>query len=291
MAELSPFLKELRAFIRERAPQIIRVSEAYRDGDIKTLECMRVSPCQDVYSVAKTFTKTAIGLLFDRGKLRLDEKICDILSDDLPESGMDRRWRAATVEMALTHRLGLPAGFLDIDVQPSSDFTENFLSYLLTFPLAYEPGTQARYSDGAYYLLARIVEKKAGMSLENFLWQEMLTKLDFQELAFSHCPRGHAIGATGLYAHSADMAKLGLLYLNGGLYRGKRILSETWTGMAVDKGYALDWYGQKCAYGKGGMFGQELLIIPKQHRVVAIQAFCDELDGINDFIFSYGDRD
>lgn len=146
MTELSPFLTELGSFIRAHALPIIRVSQAYRNESIETLECMHISPCQDVYSVAKTFTMTAVGLLFDQGKLRLDEKVCDILSDDLPESGMDRRWTDATVEMALTHRLGLPGGFLDIDVQSSADFTDDFLSYLLTFPLSYAPGSEARYS-------------------------------------------------------------------------------------------------------------------------------------------------
>ena len=233
---------------------------------------------------------TAIGLLYDKRMICMDEKICDILIEELPD-GMDKRWYDATVEMGLVHRLGLPGGFLDIDVQCSRNFTDDFLKYLLTYPLAYEPGTEARYSDGAYYLLARIVEKKTGMSLENFLWQEMLTQLGFQELAWSHCPQGHAIGATGLYIHSSDMVKLGILYMDNGLYRGKRLLSEEWTKMTVTNGYALNCYSDGSAYGKGGMYGQELLILPKQRRVVAIQAFCDDLSRINDFILTYGYRE
>ncbi len=284
MSAPSPFLKECLSFIQDRSLQIIRVSEVTGDSRIGTAECMRLSPCQDVYSVAKTFTMTAVGLLYDKGLLRLDEKVCEILKDELPASGMDERWRDSTVEMALTHRLGLPTGFLDIDVNPSSSFTDDFLNYLLTYPLAYEPDTDERYSDGAYYLLARIAEKKAGMPLEDFLWREVMTRLDFRELAWSHCPKGHVIGATGLYVCSEDMVKLGMLYLNDGLYGGERILSEEWTKLAVAREYALCWINNRKAYGKGGMYGQELLIIPGQQRVVAIQAFCDDLNSINDFI-------
>ena len=270
---MSRFLKEIDAFIDTQPFDIIRLSQSYRGGEIETLERTRANPCQNVYSVAKTFTMTALGLLFDRGLLRPDEKICDILKDELPESGMDERWRGSTVEMALTHRLGLPGGFLDIDVSRSSEFTEDFLGYTLTYPLAYEPGTEARYSDGAYYLLARVAEKKAGMPVDNFLWRELLTKLDFQEMAWSHCPRGHVIGATGLYVNSIDMVKLGLLYLDRGLYRGERMLSEEWVNLAIEREFALDWDEEHRIFYKGGMHGQKLIIAPEQGRVVALQAF------------------
>ena len=290
IAELSPFLSRCLAFVKDQSLRIIRVSEVYQGGEINTAECLSVSPCQNVYSIAKTFTMTAIGILYDKGLLRLNEKICDILSNETPKNGMDPRWQNATVEMALTHRLGLPEGFLDIDVQPSSSFTDNFLKYLFTYPLSYEPNTEARYSDGAYYLLARIVESKTGISLENYLWKEILTRLDFQELAWSHCPRGHAIGATGLYVHSADLVKLGMVYLNDGVYRNDRILSEEWVKTAIAREYALNRYGKHGAYGKGGMFGQELIVVPNQQRVIAIQAFCNDLSKINDFIFDYGNQ-
>ena len=83
MAELSPFLKNCAAFIKENALNVIRVSEAYGNGEINTVELMPVSPCQDVYSVAKTFTMTGVGLLYDKGLLRLDEKVCDILKKEM----------------------------------------------------------------------------------------------------------------------------------------------------------------------------------------------------------------
>ncbi|MBQ8955006.1 MAG: beta-lactamase family protein [Clostridia bacterium] len=287
---MSPFLEALGAFLDAQPFEIIRLSEVYRDGPIETLERTRASFCQNVYSVAKTFTMTAAGLLYDRGLLRLDERLCDILHDELPARGMDERWRGSTVEMALTHRLGLPGGFLDIDVNRSSDFTEDFLGYLLTYPLACEPGTEARYSDGAYYLLARAVEKKAGMPLDNFLWQTLLTRLDFQEMAWSHCPRGHVIGATGLYVHASDMVKLGMVYLDGGLYRGRRVLSREWTELAMARGFALDWDEQRRACHKGGMHGQALIILPEQRRVAALQSYGADSRLIAAWARDYGDR-
>ena len=127
--------------------------------------------------------------------------------------------------------------------------------------------------DGAFYVLSRVAAKKAGMTLDNYLWRELFYPLGFREAAWSHCPHGHPIGGTGLYIGSEDMVKLGMVYLSGGLYRGRRILSEEWTKMAMEKEFALDWDAERRICYKGGMFGQKLIIAPEQNRAVALQAY------------------
>lgn len=277
-------------FISSQPFEIIRMTEIYEGGEPETVECTPTNPCQNLYSVAKTFTMTAIGLLYDKGMLRLDVKICDIFADELPDKGVDERWYNSTIETALKHRLGLPGGFLDIDVHRSSEFTDDFLRYLFTYPLMYTPDTKEAYSDGAFYLLARIGEKKSGMTLDNFLWENLLRKLDFQEMAWSHCPKGHVIGATGLYMHSSDAAKLGLVYLEKGVYHGERVLSEEWTEMAVSRGYAFDWDEQHRIYYKGGMNGQRLIIAPEQKRVVVMQSYGGNSQVVAEWVRDYGNR-
>lgn len=285
---MSRFLDECMAYIETLPFRIIRLTEIH-SGVSETDEDIQGNPCQNTYSVAKAFTMTAVGLLYDKGLIRLDEKVCDILNDELPESGMDERWENVTVEMALLHRAGLPGGFLDIDTHKSSEFGYDYLNYMLTYPLDYTPGTQEKYSDGAYYLLSCIVEKKTGKSLDNFLWQELLHRLDFQEMAWSHCPKGHAIGATGLYISSEDMAKLGLVYLDKGMFKGERVLSEEWCNLAVEKGYAFEWDETHTIYFKGGMCGQKLIIAPAQNRVVALQAYGANSNKIAEFVVGYKD--
>ena len=285
---MSRFLDECAEFIKTQPFPVTRVSE-YRDGVIETAECMPANPCQNCYSVAKTFAMTALGLLYDKKLVNLDERICDIFADELPQIGMDERWKISTVEMALTHSLGLPGGFLDIDCNPSSIFGEDYLDYMFRYPLEYTPGTDRKYSDGAFYLVARIVEKKIGMEADDFLWKEMFYKMGFQEMAWSHCPKGHVMGATGLYIHSSDMVKLGAVYLNGGTYNGERFLSEEWVRLAVEKEFALDWDEDRELYYKGGMCGQKLFVVPKQNRAVAVQSFGGDMDVICDWIKAYKD--
>lgn len=286
---MSRFLDAFSEFIRTQPFEIIRLSQVQNNGEIETLNCASANPCQNTYSVAKSFTSTAIGLLYDKGLIQMNEKVCDILADELPESGMDKRWHLVTVEMALTHSAGLPGGFLDIDVHKSSEFTEDFLRYMLTYPLDYTPGTDSKYSDGAYYLLSRIVAKKSGMFMDNFLWKELLVKLDFQEMAWSHCPHGHPMGATGMYISSEDMAKLGMVYLNGGVYRGQQVLSEEWCSMALNNEYGFDKGFDGKMFYKGGMFGQRLMIVPGQNRVVALQSFGGNSGVVAEWVNAYED--
>ena len=287
---MSPFLEAFGEYARSRLPGILRVSESYRGGAIETAELRPAAFCQDVYSVAKTFTMTALGLLYDRGLFRPEDRLCGVLRDELPPEGMDPRWHGVTADLLLRHRAGLSDGFLDIDASPSSAFTADFLRFTLLTPFACEPGTEYHYSDGAYYLLARMAEKLAGKPLDSFLWETLLLPLGFQEMAWSHCPQGHVIGATGLYAHASDVVKLGLLYLDGGLYRGQRLLSREWTELAAERGYALDRICGGRMFGKGGMYNQFLYVVPEQGRVVAIQSFDEGRAPLDRWILDYGDR-
>ena len=71
------------------------------------------------------------------------------------------------------------------------------------------PDTERRYNDAVYYILSRIVNKVSGKTLFPFCWENIFLPLAFKEAAWSCCPKGHAIGATGLYIRVEDMTKLG----------------------------------------------------------------------------------
>lgn len=287
---MNRFLTDFAEFMTTQPFRIIRLSEVQGDGEIETYEMTEANACQDTYSVTKTFVMTGIGLLWDRGLISLDEKLVDILREDISpetEAKMDPRWNLATVEMALTHRLGLPGGFLDIDCCDVAEFGEDFLAYTLTYPLAYTPGTDAKYSDGAFYLLARAAAKRCGTTLDKYLWPALFYPLGFREAAWSCCPHGHPVGGSGLYIGSEDMVKLGMVYRSGGVYRGRRILSEDWVKLAVEREFALDWDPTHRVYYKGGMYGQKLLVAPEQDRVVALQSYGANSDAVMQWVRDY----
>ena len=284
---MSQFTKDFEAFIREQGFNVFGFAEIC-DGKSEYVAIKPGNPCQDSYSVAKAFVVTAVGLLYDRKMLELNERFVDIFPEELPEK-MDPRWGKATIHDALTHRLGLPSGFLDIDVYSVYDYGPYLLKACFKEPLQAEPGGAYCYTDAAFYLLARVVEKKTGEALDTFLWRELFYKLRVREAAWSRCPQGHVIGATGLYIRTEDMAKLGQLYLQDGCWNGKWILSKEWCDLVRERGYELKPVAEgSSVYGKGGMCGQHLLILPDTNRVVAWHAFDNSSNKpMTEFVASY----
>ncbi|MBR3796256.1 MAG: beta-lactamase family protein [Clostridia bacterium] len=243
----------------------------YTPGDgIFACHMQPCSNCSNSYSVAKLFVVTALGLLWDEGKIRMDDPIG--MYFDIP-SGADPGWKTATIEHAVTHRLGFGEGFLDIDTEDVTQYpTEDYLSMVFAHPLAFAPGTESTYTDAAYYLLSRLVSKVTGEQLDVFLNRRLLRPLSFHEAAWSRCPQEYPIGATGLYTAAGDMVKLAALYLEGGVWQGKRILSSDWVRMALERGYELHPFGESGLIGKGGMYGQAAVFSAEKRFAAAWHA-------------------
>ena len=285
---MGDMLRDCMRFLDTQPFEIIRISQIFNDGEVQTLDREKTNFCQNIYSGAKAFTTTAIGILFDMGLIKPEDKITALFSDELP-AGTDERWALATVDMALKHKLGIPGGFLDIDCARITEFGEDFLRYMFTYPLAYTPGTESRYADGSTYLLSRVVTKVTGEKLDDFLWRTLLWKMGFQEMAWSHCPKGYPMGATGLYVNSSDVVKLPYLYMKNGVYRGERLLSEEWVRMVLEREYTFEWDITGRWFFKGGMYGQKMIGYPYRNRAVAFQAYGANSDVLAKWIASYED--
>lgn len=260
--------------------QIVRDMEAlrlnlydfalYTPSGIRMHRFQPCSNCLNSYSVAKLFVVTALGMLFDEGKIRMDDPIHRYF--EIPKSASPR-WQRVTIEHAVTHRIGFSEGFLDIDTEDTTAYPhEDYLEIVFGHPLAYEPGEHEQYSDAAYYLLSRLVSEVSGERLDAFVRRRLLAPLRFQEAAFSCCPLGHPIGATGLYIGAADMVKLSALYLEGGVWQGERLLSREWVDMAIGRHYEIHPYGERGLMGKCGMYGQAALFSKERRFAVAWHA-------------------
>lgn len=285
VSDMSKFLEDISAFIKENNYTVYRVAEIKDGGEPEVVTTIPTNACQNSYSVAKAFVVTAIGILYDRGLIKPEDRITEILSEECPDD-VDPRWHEITVHDALLHRLGLPGGFLDIDTHKAEEFGRDYLTYMFKYPFDHEPRVQRSYTDGAYYMLARIVEKKAGMPIDNFLWDTLFYPLGFQEMAWSRCPMGHPMGATGLYIRTKDMVKLGQVYLSGGMYGDTRIVSEEWVNLTLQNGYELNKMKAN-TYGKGGMNGQQLWVFPEKNRVVAWHGYTRHNSDMHNWILAY----
>lgn len=246
-----------------------------------------------LYSLSKTFTGTAIGMLMDEGLLLLDEKICDIFRDELPRQSLF--FSNDLKDMTVRHLLTMTSGsrFNELGSVLDGDWIKMFLESSLKF----EPGEEFDYNSLNTYMLSAIVVKRSGMSLSEFLRIRLFEPLGIASYNWEKCPKGIEKGGWGLALTLEDAMKLGDLYLNKGVFDGKRILSEKFIKTATINhapeikderkhgyGYQL-WIGEKHgAYHFNGAFGQYVIVIPKFNAVIGIYSGNVNLFSQNDLL-------
>lgn len=277
---------ELTQGLMELPFHINRIA-VYDNGVVRTHRFHSCANCQDSYSVAKAFVMTAVGMLYDDGLLSLHTPVTSILPDAFA-GDVDIGWRLVTIEHVLTHRVGFAEGFPDIDSEDVSRYpTHDYLAMVAAHPVAHMPGSTYVYSDAAYYLLSRIISRVAGMNVDDLLSKRLLMPMGFREVAWSRCPMGYPIGATGLFIPTEDMLKLGVLYLNGGVYEGRRYLSKEWVDLALEREYEFHAMIGSDLIGKGGMYGQ--LVAFSREKNVAVACHSHE-EGDTERLVRYLER-
>lgn len=251
------------------------VAEGDREGNARVQTLVPANPCCNCYSVAKAFTVTAFGMLTDRGLLRPEDKLADVLAPLFPD-GCDRRWYDVTLDQLLLHRAGIGIK-LDIDAQDARTFPPDYLTYVLRSGLVCDPGTEYHYTDAAFYLLSRVIRAACGKDPAELLRPVCMETMHFGEFAWSVCPGGFCMGATGLYLRTEDLLKLGILYLRGGDWMGTRVISGEWVDTVLSRGYELHDIGGGW-YSKGGMRGQRVAFSPEKGLAVAWNSFEKTVD-------------
>src|SRR6185369_2555138 len=128
-----------------------------------------------LFSVSKSFTATAIGLLVEVGRLSVDDRVVDVLPDDAPAVIDDRLDR-----LLVRHLLSMSTGHArdDLDIARS---TAGWARRLLAQPVVHEPGTRFMYETGATYLLSAIVTRLTGERLLDHLRPRLLAPLGIED--------------------------------------------------------------------------------------------------------------
>jgi len=130
----------------------------------------------DLASVTKVVATTpACMLLYERGKLQLDQPLAEILPGFAPGSSKDDpRRRSVTLRMLLAHSSGLPAY---VRLFETANNKEELLRQALQVPLVHGPGVHAEYSDVGFILLGEALERITGGPLDRFCDREILAPL------------------------------------------------------------------------------------------------------------------
>lgn len=277
---------------------IVRHGKVIAEGSWKPLDTLNETHM--LYSHSKSFTSSAIGLLADRGKIDLDERIVDIFSNEVPAKVSEN-----LAQLRVRDLLTMNVGKKDHLLRDGGDWVKEFLSK----DFFRKPGTGFKYDSDATYMLAAIVEKKSGMKMMDYLQKNMFDQIGITKAWTTCSPQGIPCGGWGMNMTTRELARFGQLYLNRGDWDGKRVLSSDWVSLATTRqtwsgwqnvgvkalGEGTDWeqgYGfqfWRCrhgAYRADGAGGQYTVVIPEKDMVVSAHAglgdFPKELDLIWD---------
>jgi CubicO group peptidase (beta-lactamase class C family) len=236
---------------------------------------------QMMFSVSKSFMATAVGIAEDEGLLSVDD---DILS--FFPSYATPAIRANVAGLKVRHLLAMATGHTVATMSVMNALpTEDWVRLFLEMPIVYPPGTHFLYNSGASYMLSAIVTARAGQSLLEYLTPRLFEPLGIETPPWQSAPSGITLGWVGLRVRTEDVAKLGQLYLQRGVWQGRRLLSEDWVDrassaqVANDTNSPVDWsqgYGYQFwrsrhnSYRADGAFGQFSLVLPDLDLVVAI---------------------
>ena len=170
-------------------------------------------------------------------------------------------------------------------------YTENWITDTLNLPLVNEPGEKFEYHSAAPALFGPILEHASGMSVFDFAKKYLFEPLNISHYQWWILPDRSILTAGGLQMRPRDMAKIGYLILNKGLWHGRQILSEEWIDISTrayvsddELGYGYFWW--LCKYKSGneiyettfaaGHGGQRILVIPKLKLVAVFTSQPDD---------------
>jgi CubicO group peptidase (beta-lactamase class C family) len=264
----------VRALVVSRGDCII--FEYYR----KDINSSTRSP---VYSVTKSVLSILVGVAIDKGYLRLDQKLSELLPETFEEN-VDPLARDITVRDLLTKTEGFdPAG---VQASHVGVPTREAWRWMLYRPMKYAPGTHFNYDGAGANLLSVVLSRAIKQDAERFAQQNFFDPLQIDNLSWVSDAEGNLMGETDLFLTARDMAKIGILYLQHGRWGDKQIVSEDFVrdstakhndgGAPVNAAYGYLWWittkTDPDAFFAAGHNSQLIYVVPKRDLVVAVAA-------------------
>jgi CubicO group peptidase (beta-lactamase class C family) len=270
----------------------------------------RVTSRESIYDLASltkvVATTTAMMLLYDAGTVDIDAPV----SRYLPEFSGGLRDQV-TVRHLLTHRAGLPAGR---ELWRIAKTPAEARAAVLASPIQCTPGSCYEYSDLGADLLGFVAEAASGQTLDAFLERSVFAKLGMTDTHFRPDamssvriapteiapPRGYPLrgevhdenayalggvaGHAGLFSTADDLSVFAQMMLDGGVYNGVRIVSDSAVALFTKRAAghrALGWdtcdggagcgqYMSERAFGHTGFTGTSLWIDPDRQMFVIL---------------------
>lgn len=254
------------------------------------------------YSLSKSMTATAVATLVDRGELRLEDHVLDVLPIDGLE--IDDRWRRVEVQHCLSMTVGhtedaIGAAVDRVNADPGHR-GDLLAAVLLCGPDA-QPGSVFCYNQVATYVLSRIVAHVTGKGLIEVLRERVLSPLGAGDVEWHRCDSGFELGYSGCHLRTDDLLSVAQLWLDRGSRGDVRVISDAWFDRATQPflrvtpsttsdwecGYGFSYWIARHGYRGDGAYGQYAIVLPEHDVVVAITSEQEDMQVPLDLLWAH----
>jgi CubicO group peptidase (beta-lactamase class C family) len=251
----------------------------------------------DTRSAGKTWATMLVGVARQHGaNLGPETPVYPLFPSYQPIAHWDDRKAKLTLRDLMTMTSGLACDDNDSNSpgqegqMQSQTLQPDWYKYTLDLPMARDPGgDNGIYCSADINLVGGVVRQVTGRWLPDLFQKDFAQPLQIAEYHLNLMPTGEAYMGGGLYMRPRDLLKLGQLYLNGGIWNGKRVVGKDWVEestrrasnisdpIGMDHQYGFAWHIYHFdVQGKtyrmffaGGNGGQLVMIFPELDMVAA----------------------
>lgn len=254
------------------------VHEQYWDGYSDTSHT-------NSFSISKTYCSVLLGCALKDGYFKsLDQPV----SDFIPEFKEGDKAKVTLRNLAtMTSGIDFDESYINPFAYPAEGYYGgDVLAACLPFKMGEEPGKVFRYLSGNSALLGICISKATGKTLSQYLSDRLWTDLECQQPAWWSLDKkdGQEKGFCCLNSNATDFARIGMLYLNYGKWKGKQIVDSDYAANSIvpfdckeddgtpNKTYGYNWWlteykGDKIFYARG-ILGQYVICVPAKKLVI-----------------------
>ncbi|MCL2775429.1 MAG: beta-lactamase family protein [Oscillospiraceae bacterium] len=235
---------------------------------------------QMVFSVTKSIVSIAAGFAASEGLITVNDSVISYFNDIVKEP-VDENMKLMKIE----HLLTMTSGHLADGECEKGEWIEynNILKNFLLNPVPNKPGEKFAYNTDGVNILSQIIERASGIRFDKYVQERLFAPLGIENYQWDdEIEESKIVNAGyGLHLHAGDLAKIGLLMLNGGKWSNIQLLDSVWIERSSyvlsnggEYGYGYLFWRSKLAksYMAQGMDGQYCVIMPEQDMVIVL--FC-----------------
>ncbi|UFN51282.1 beta-lactamase family protein [Roseomonas sp. OT10] len=226
-----------------------------RDGEILAERTFRGAPpdrAVNIKSASKSVLAILVGIAIERGVLQgPDQPLVSVLGNRVPPEA-DPRVRDITI----AHLLSMRAGLERTSGENYGAFanSRDWVRFILSRPMAAEPGGPMLYSTGSTHLLSAALTRASGRSTLDLARDWLGGPLDIAIPPWPRDPQGIYFGGNDMLLSPRALLRFGEMLRLGGRWRGRTVVSQDWIRASWSPQARSPWSGQ--LYGLGWWIGQ-----------------------------------